>query len=96
MAIHLHPNLRFWVENSCHLGLKIPNPEEALAKADLAMEIYNIIKSRKITQKQAAEILEIDQPRVSDIIRGNLSKFSLDKLMAYASLLASIEGNAPQ
>ena len=33
------------------------NPEEALAKSELAEQIYAIIKSRKLTQKRAAEIM---------------------------------------
>ena len=50
------------------------NPEEAMAKADLAYQIYKTIKARRLTQSQAAAILDIDQPKVSDIIRGKLSK----------------------
>ena len=55
--------------------LGYPNPEEALAKADLAHQIYKIIKARKLTQAQAAEILGIDQPKISDIVRGRLSRY---------------------
>ncbi len=49
-----------------------PNPEESQAKADLAIQIRKIIEQRGLTQKEAAEIMEIDQPKVSDIIRGYL------------------------
>lgn len=63
--------------------LGFANPEEALAKSDLALLIYNIIKTRKLTQKKAAEILGIDQPKVSNIICGRLSGFTLDRLMKY-------------
>jgi len=62
-------------------------PAEALAKADLAHQIYNIIKSRKLTQKQAAKIMGIAQPKVSDIIRGKLSRYSIDRLMRFLRLL---------
>ncbi len=64
-----------------------PNPEEALAKAELAMEIYAIIKARKLTQQEAADILGIDQPRVSDVIRGKLSRYSIDRLIRFLRLL---------
>lgn len=67
--------------------LGYPNPEEAKAKADLARQISNIIKVRKLSQKQAAEIIGIDQPKVSDIVRGKLSKYSIDRLMRFLRAL---------
>ncbi len=67
--------------------LGYPNPEEALAKADLARQIYKSIKTRRLTQKRAAEIMGIDQPKVSDIIRGKLSRYSIDRLMRFLRLL---------
>lgn len=69
--------------------LGFENAEEALAKVRLAMQIHKAIKSQKLTQKEAAKILDIDQPRVSDIIRGNLSRYSLDKLMKFVRMLGN-------
>lgn len=63
------------------------DPVDALAKSDLALMIYDIIKRRKLTQKAAAEILKIDQPKVSNIICGRLSGFTLDRLMKYLVIL---------
>lgn len=63
------------------------NPEEALAKSNLAHQISKVIKSRKLTQKQTAEILGISQPNVSDIVRGNLQKYSIDRLMRFLRVL---------
>ena len=45
--------------------LGIENPEEALAKSELARQIAMLIKKKKLTQKRAAEILGIDQPKIS-------------------------------
>jgi predicted XRE-type DNA-binding protein len=67
--------------------LGYPNPDEALAKADLARQIYKTIKEKKLTQAQAAKIMGIDQPKVSDIIRGKLSRYSIDRLMRFLKLL---------
>jgi len=53
----------------------LPNPEDAKAKAELAMLITNIIKRRGMTQQEAAELMGIDQPKVSKIVRGLLSEF---------------------
>jgi predicted XRE-type DNA-binding protein len=67
--------------------LGYPNPEEALAKADLAHQIYKAIKAHKLTQSQAAKILGIDQPKISNIIRGKLSRYSIDRLMRFLRIL---------
>lgn len=65
----------------------VPNPEEALARAELMRRIINIIRDRRLTQARAAEILGTNQPTVSDLMRGKMSKFSLDRLIAYLNTL---------
>jgi len=60
-----------------------PNPEEAMAKAELAILISNAIKRKKLTQKKAAELMRVDQPKVSAIIRGQLSGFTIDRLFRF-------------
>ncbi|WP_010301829.1 helix-turn-helix domain-containing protein [Candidatus Odyssella thessalonicensis] len=67
--------------------LQVSEPEEALAKAALARKIHKIITLRKLTQVEAAAILNIKQPDVSDLIRGRLHKFSMDRLMHLLNLL---------
>lgn len=62
--------------------LGFPDAEERLQKADLSYEIYKVITSRGLTQREAAKILGIDQPKVSAIVRGNLKGFSLERLIA--------------
>ena len=64
-------------------------PAEALAKTELARKIGTIIKRRGLTQSAAAELLEIDQPKVSALTRGRLSGFSLDRLVRFLVLLGS-------
>lgn len=63
------------------------NPEESQAKADLSRQIHQVIQNRKLTQKEAAEVMGIDQPKVSDIVRGKLSKYTLDRLIRFLRLL---------
>lgn len=63
------------------------NPEEAKIKAELAMLITAIIKDKSLTQKQAAELMRIDQPKVSKITRGLLSEFSIERLLKFILLL---------
>ncbi len=66
-----------------------PRPAEALAKAELARKIGAIIERRGLTQAVAAEILEVDQPKVSALKRGRLAGFSLDRLVRFLVLLGS-------
>lgn len=61
--------------------LGFPDAEERLNKADLSYEIFKIISSRKLTQRDAARLLGISQPKVSKIVRGDLNGFSFEKLM---------------
>ena len=62
--------------------LGLPEPEERLAKAALAQALARLIRARGLTQKAAAEQLEIDQPKVSHLLRGQLAGFSTDRLMS--------------
>jgi predicted XRE-type DNA-binding protein len=67
--------------------LGLPNPEEALAKAELAHKITVLINDQGLTQVQAAERLGIDQPKISALIRGRLSGFSIERLMRFLLML---------
>ncbi len=69
--------------------LGFARPEEAAAKAELAHRITKIIERRKLTQSEAATLLEVDQPKVSALVRGRLSGFSLDRLVRFLVLLGS-------
>jgi len=64
----------------------LPNPEEALAKAEIARQVNRILTKRGLNQAQAGALLKIAQPRVSDLARGRLGKFSLEKLLQFAGL----------
>ncbi len=67
--------------------LGVSHPREALAKAELAHQICKIIKKRKLTQTRAAEILGIDQAKVSALARGRLRGFSTDRLFRLLNAL---------
>ena len=64
------------------------SPEEAAAlrlKADLHTKIVK--SAARYTQKQLQTVLHESQPRVSDLLRGKMSKFSLETLVIYAEKL---------
>ena len=55
------------------------------ARSKLMIELSEIISSRKLRQKDAAELFGVTQPRISDLMRGKIHLFSLDMLMDMAS-----------
>ena len=63
--------------------LGIPNPEDALAKSKIVMKIDALIKKKKLTQAQTAKLLKISQPKVSLLLRGYLTDFSLERLLRF-------------
>jgi len=67
--------------------LGLSNPTQALAKAELARQITNIIADKKLTQSNAAALLEIDQAKVSALTRGQLKGFSTDRLFRLLNAL---------
>ena len=62
------------------------------ARSKLMMELSQIIQTRKLRQKDAAELFGVTQPRISDLTRGKINLFSLDMLMD----MASTAGMAPE
>jgi predicted XRE-type DNA-binding protein len=70
-----------------YADLGLPNPEERRTKADLARQIDAILTGRKLTQRAAAAILGIPQPKVSNILNGRLSGFSVERLMGLLAIL---------
>lgn len=67
--------------------LRIPNPEQYLAKAELAARILKIVRQRRLTQAAAGEILGINQPKVSALLNGRLDGFSTDRLLRFLNAL---------
>lgn len=67
--------------------LRLPAAEERLAKAQLAAEIARIIAERKLTQRAAADLMGIDQPKVSHLLHGRLAGFSTDRLLTWLTAL---------
>lgn len=67
--------------------LKLPDAEELNAKAQIAYRICSILEERKLTQKEAADVLGTDQPRVSALLHGRLEGFSSDRLFRFLNAL---------
>ncbi|MDP2958981.1 MAG: helix-turn-helix transcriptional regulator, partial [Longimicrobiales bacterium] len=64
-----------------------PDAEELKAKAELVIQIIQIIEERGLKQVEAAEIMGIDQPKVSQLVRGKLDGFSMERLYRFLNAL---------
>jgi predicted XRE-type DNA-binding protein len=68
--------------------LGLPDAKDMYVKAVLAMKINDILKQRKLKQKEAAAILHVTQTRVSALNSGRkLKEFSIDTLMDFLTRL---------
>jgi len=67
--------------------LGFAEPEEELAKAQLASLIGQVIKRRHLTQRAAAVLMGVDQPKVSALLNGRIANFSSERLMRLLTAL---------
>lgn len=56
-------------------------------RADLILVIRQIFEEKKWAQADIMTVLDIPQPRVSELVRGKVDKFSSDKLIGYLAKL---------
>lgn len=61
--------------------------ENSELKLKVANHLSEIIKEKKITQVQVAKILEIDQPKISALMKGNFKNFSLERVIIFLNKL---------
>lgn len=67
--------------------LKFPESEEMMAKAELARQIIAVIRRRRLSQTKAAHLLGTTQPKVSALLNGHLSGFSMERLIRFLTSL---------
>jgi predicted XRE-type DNA-binding protein len=67
--------------------LGLPHPEQEVLKAELTLQIYRLVKKRGLTQTEAGEILGIQQPHVSSLMRNRAGAFSVERLMDFLTAL---------
>jgi predicted XRE-type DNA-binding protein len=59
--------------------------ENLKVRSELLIALEKTIESWKLTQKDAAARLGITQPRLNDLLRGRIGKFSMDALVDLAT-----------
>jgi predicted XRE-type DNA-binding protein len=70
-----------------NIALPVDASEVDRAKYKLCQLIAKYHRERELTQRQLANKLEVDEARISEILRGKISSFTVDRLMSYAQKL---------
>src|SRR5215207_6455297 len=63
------------------LGFGEGEAENLKIRADLMIELTSLIEAQGLTQEAAAKLLGVTQPRISDLMRGEIDRFSVDSLI---------------
>ena len=63
------------------LGFGPKEAESLRLRAELMVALRRLVEKRKLTQKSAAKLLGVTQPRISDLVRGKIDLFSVDALV---------------
>ena len=63
--------------------LGMPDASEHLIKAGLVVRIDRTIRQRKLTQAAAAQLMGIDQPKISAMLAGHFRGYSVERLMLF-------------
>lgn len=64
------------------LGFSKEEAENLKIRANLMIRLSKLIETRRLTQAQAGSLFGVTQPRVSDLVRGKIDRFSIDTLVA--------------
>ena len=67
--------------------LGLPNSQELLVKSGLVQRLGQVIESRGLSQREIADTLGVDQPKISKLLRGQFNGFSTDRLLRFLRLL---------
>ncbi len=65
----------------------VSHPERVLARAQVMSRISEILRERELTQKEASKLLSLPQSKVSCLMNGKLSMFSMDHLFELLNAL---------
>ncbi len=63
--------------------LGLDDSDELYARAKIGFHVYQILKAKKLPQREIAGLLGIKQPEVSHLMNGHFSRFTTDKLLVF-------------
>src|ERR1039458_41195 len=62
-------------------ALGLEDADDLVLRAELMSKIASVIEYRHLTQVEAGKLIGMDQPRMSTLIHGKITKFSTDRLI---------------
>ena len=65
----------------------MPNPDTEFLKAQIVYQLAQLIQAKGLTQREIAEQLGIDQPKVSALLRGQWQGYSIERLIRFVNRL---------
>ena len=77
----LTPQWRHYDKAFEAVGFEQIEAEHLRIRADLMLEVERLINTRGLTQAEAAKLFHVTQPRISDLTRGKIERFSIDTLV---------------
>ena len=80
-GVNVFADLGFSPEDAKRLKAEAEVKIKADLKVQLKAEITNTIRSRHLKQEDAAQLMDVNRPRVSDVMTGKASKFTIDALV---------------
>ncbi len=69
------------------LGFSASESLALTLKADIYAKILTIVRAKKIPPRELEKILDVPQPRVSELLNGKLSNMSIEKLLNFLEKL---------
>lgn len=69
------------VAESAFHALGLPDADDLVLRAQLLRRIADVVREQDLTQAQAGALIGMDQPRVSALLNGKITKFSTDRLL---------------
>jgi len=67
------------------LGFSVVEARNLQMRTQLMTALRKFVENEGLTQAEAGKRLRVTQPRVSDLMRGKISRFSLDTLVTMSS-----------
>jgi len=67
-------------ESAFH-ALGLDDADDLAVRADLMSTISRIVKQRRLTDVEVGTLIDMDQPRVSALLHGKITKYSTDRLL---------------
>lgn len=67
--------------------LRVPDAEAHLLKAQLVARVQEVIRTQKLTQVRAAELIGVSEPDVSRMLKGQFREMSVERLVLFLTRL---------